>query len=246
MSDRLLLTHDGLQLLLESESDPFRRRDLTPDLAEQFDRLQAVGLLDEGGRVTKQAGPALEALRKPAVKLEIEVAVGRTGRKWFAAMGGTRSVILAPPSVALGPGVTAAQVASFAEPPPAEFEVQIVERAWAPVAACAWVGVGPRLQRAGELEFPVDALQRRLVDPAEPTPQGVDPELWAQPLLMWGLTADPGGHSMLVLDAGATGLWAFAETGPQARLVPLPSYEAWRLILQAITEAFTSADPEKS
>lgn len=241
MNEPLLLTHDGLQLLLESESDPFRRRDLEPELAEQFDRLQRAGLLDERGRVSEAAGPALVAIRKPTVRLEIEVAVGATGRKWYAAMGETRSVILAPPSVALNPGVSAAQVAGFTEPPPAEFEVQIVERAWAPVAACAWVGIGPRQQRAGELEFSVDALQRRLVDPAEPVPPGVDPALWAQPMLMWGLTANPGGHSMLVLDAGATGLWAFAETGPQARLVPLPSYEAWRLILQAITEAFTTS-----
>lgn len=242
MSDPLLLTHDGLQMLLESESDPFRRRDLSPDLAEQFDRLQGAGLLDELGRVPAAAAPALQALRKPVVRLEIEVAAGQTGRKWYAAMGETRSVVLAPPSLALGPGVSAAQVASFAEPPPAEFQVRIVERAWAPVAACDWLGIGPREQRAGVHEFPAGALQRRLVDAAEPVPPGVDPELWAQPLLMWGLTADPGGHSMLVLDAGATGLWAFAETGPQVRLVPLPSYEAWRLILQAITEAFTAPD----
>ncbi|MFI6320577.1 hypothetical protein ACIBG8_23785 [Nonomuraea sp. NPDC050556] len=240
MSEPLLLTHEGLQLLLESESDPFRRRDLAPEQAEQYDRLQKAGLLDERGRVTPESAPALAAIRQPVVRLEIEMAVGRTGRRWYAAMGETRSVILAPPSLALGPDVSAAQVASFAEPP-SEFELLVVERAWTPVEACSWLGVGPREQRADLIELPADALQRRLADPAEPVPPGVDPEVWSQPLLMWGLTADPGGHSMLVLDAGASGLWAFAGRDPRARLVPLPSYEAWRLVLQAITEAFTTA-----
>ncbi|WP_084963681.1 hypothetical protein [Thermoactinospora rubra] len=238
MTEQLLLSHDGLQLLLESEIEPFRPQELSPALAEQHARLREAGLLDDRGRVPEQARPALDTLRKPVVRLEIEAAVGRVGRRWYAAMGDTHAVIVESPSPALGPGVSAEQVAGFAEPPPGEFAVRIVERAWTPVAACAWLGVGPRLQRAGELDLPGASLQRRLVDPREPVPDGVDPELWAQPMLLWGLTTDPGGPSLLVLDAGATGLWAFTETGERARLTALPSYEAWRLILHAITVAY--------
>jgi hypothetical protein len=118
------------------------------------------------------------------------------------------------------------------------------------------VGIGPRQQRAEPFTVPADALQRRLADATEPPPPGVDPVLWAEPMLMWGLTVDvgehgpipdepepspagrepllPGEHGLLVLDAGATGLWAFTAARPEAHLTPLPAYEAWRLILRAI------------
>ena len=242
MTGPLRLTHDGIRLLLESDVEPYRRRDLDAELAGQFDRLCEAGLLDDRGRVAKDARHVVETLREPAVRMEIEAVVGRTGRRWYAALGDTHAVVLSPPGIALGPGVDAATVAAFEEPPPAEFDVQIVPKSWAPVAACEWLGVGPREQRSGEHEVtgPIDvtALRRRLADATEPPPPGVTAALWSQPLLMWGLRTEPGDAHALVLDGGATGLWAVTETEPAVTLVPLPPYEAWRMILAAITQAY--------
>ncbi|MEU6717345.1 hypothetical protein ABZ897_38270 [Nonomuraea sp. NPDC046802] len=236
-STRVTLTDTGLRLLMGADQDPCQRQELDPEAAEQFDRLVEAGLLSERGRVLPKARPALEAIREPVSRLVIEAAVGRTGRRWSAAIGAARAVVLAPPAIALGPGVSAAEAAAFDEPPTEEFELRIMEPGWAVVDACAWAGIGPRLQRADPFTLPSDVLQRRLIDPDEAAPSGVDPELWAEPMLMWGLRADPGEHGLLVLDAGATGLWAFTATQPEASLVPLPAYEAWRFILRGLRQA---------
>ncbi len=244
MSEPLRLTHDGLRLLLESDGEPYRRRDLGDELGEQYDRLRRAGLLDDRGRVERDARHAVEALRKPEVRMEIEAVVGRTGRRWYAALGETHAVVLSPPGIALGPGVDAETVAAFEEPPPAEFDVQIVPKSWVPVAACQWVGVGPREQRSGEREVtgPIDAaaLRRRLADAAEPPPAGAGAALWEQPLLLWGVRTEPGDAHALVLDGGATGLWAVTEVEPGITLAPLPPYEAWRMLLAAVTQAYQS------
>lgn len=244
MTEPLRLTRDGLRLLLESDGEPYRRRELGPELAEQYDRLVAAGLLDDRGRVERDARHAVETLRRPDVRMEIEAVVGRTGRRWYAAMGETHAVVLSPPGIAIGPGVDAETVASFDEPPPAEFDVQIVPKSWAPVAACEWVGIGPRRQRSGlrEAPGPIDpaALRRRLADASEPVPPGAGAELWEQPLLMWGVRTEPGDAHALVLDGGVTGLWAVVEVESAVRLLPLPPYEAWCMLLTAITQAYRS------
>lgn len=103
MTGRLRLTHDGLRLLPESDGEPYRRRDLDEDLGEQYDRLCEAGLPDDRGRVAREARHAVETLRRPAVRMEIEAVVGRTGRRWYAAFGDTHAVVLSPPGIALGP-----------------------------------------------------------------------------------------------------------------------------------------------
>ncbi|GAA3684903.1 hypothetical protein GCM10022224_057020 [Nonomuraea antimicrobica] len=251
MSDnaQVRLTDAGLRMLMAADQDPYQRNEVDP---EQFDRLVGAGLLDERGRALPKAQPALEAMREPVARLAIEAAVGRTGRRWSAAIGEAQAVVLAPPAVALGPDVSAAEVAAFDEPPPEEFELRIMPPGWAVVDACAWAGIGPRLQRADPFTLPTDVLRCRLEDAGVPVPDGIDPELWAEPMLMWDLTIDPGEsteqpgrHGLLVLDTGATGLWAFTATQPESRLVPLPSYEVWRLILRALRQA-PPGGPEES
>lgn len=234
------LTEAGVDLFYRSGSWYRRRRKLDPERAEQFDRLHEAGLLDERGRATEDAQPALRALRNPWMTVTVQATAGQFGRQWIAQLGPTHAWIIAHPSPAIGPHLTAEQVAALDESHGKEFEVQIVPLSWTPVAACQWIGINPREARPTGLETKCisrDSLVRRVADPAEPCPEGIDPEFWAQPMLLWAVITNPGGAHCLVLDTGHDGLWQVQQEDSDVELEAALPHDAWRLIVRAMNKA---------
>lgn len=189
----LWLTREGLDLLLESDSTPYSRRELTESQAEQWDRLREAGLLNARGRIPWKARHILAAIRRPEVAVEAYALTGDTAAvRWRANMKGDHALIWAPPGPVPDATVTARQVADYLRDPPEEYYVQVVTKSWTPVAAFAWMGLCNRDAYDGDHRFPAKALYRRLTDPDEPCPPGVPPALWAEPLVLWYVVAFPG------------------------------------------------------
>lgn len=235
----LRLTREGLDLLLESDSVPFSRRELTDEQAEQWERLRAAGLLNTRGKVPWRARHVLAAIRTPEVAMEVYAMDGDTAvARWRANMQGDHALIWAPPSPVPDSTVTARQVADYLRNPPEEYYVQVVTKAWTPVAAFAWMGLCGRNAYAGDYRFPGEALARRLTDPDEPCPPGVPPTLWAEPLMFWYVVATPGEHCTYLLDSGASGLWEIEWEKGEVRLEPLPVYNAWLTLLEILQRAY--------
>lgn len=246
-----VITEAGLRLLLESATAPQLREALGEQLRPQLDRLARAGLIDGDGRLNPGAADLAEAVRRPSIQLQIEVAAGRSVRAWKAWLGYRHAVILSQPSPAITVADTPQDVAGREPPALAEYSLQVVLPGWAPVAAARWLGLGPRESPAARGRLPLSALLRRLADPRTPVP-GDDPVLariWGQPMQTCAIAVQPGTERprgglperVVLLDTARTGLWLLAtedDTGdPAAVLTPLPSHTAWRLLLTLITDA---------
>jgi hypothetical protein len=255
-----VITEAGLRLLLDSATAAQRREALGEQLRPELDRLVQAGLIGADGRLAQGAKDVVEAVRRPTVQMEIEVAAGRSVRAWKAWLGHRRAVILAQPSPAIMAADSPQDVAGRQPAVLTDYSLQAVLPGWVPLAAARWLGLGPREQPGGHRRLPLAGLLRRLTDPGSPPP-GNDPVLasiWDQPVQMCAITVQPGGEQVLLLDAARTGLWLCtpedAEPGSAARepasvpaqdtehaatavLTPLPSHVAWRLLLTLITNA---------
>jgi hypothetical protein len=234
-----VITEAGLELLVRSATSAQRPEALNEPLRLELEGLVRAGLVDGDGRLNPGAKDLVEAVRRPNVRMQIEVAAGQSVRTWKAWLGYQRAVILAQSS----PAITAADgPRDVAERRPltlAGYDLQAVLPGWVPVAAARWLGLGPRESLAGLPRLPLPALLRRLADPATPVP-GDDPVLariWEQPLQMCAITVEPSGERAVLLDGARTGLWLLASEEEVAVLTPLPSHEAWRLLLTLITKA---------
>jgi len=200
----LRLTMEGLLVLAAAARRPVQPDELTDQARAQLDILRGHGLIGNLGTPTEQAAPVTQALIAPNVRLRAEIGTARGRATWSAWLGAERAV-----------------VAVRADPARDDLAVFIVPPGWAPVMAVRWLGVGPRPKATldGAARLPVTLLQQRLADPATPIPAGIGGELralWGQPLVLWGLKAEPGGFGMLVLDAGQAGFWQALPRGTPA------------------------------
>jgi hypothetical protein len=199
----LRLTMEGLLVLAAAARRPVRPGELTERARAQLDILHGEGLIGNRGTVTEGAAAAARALAAPNVRLNADIGTSAGRATWSAWLGPERAV-----------------VAVRADPARDDLAVFIVPPAWAPVMAVRWLGVGPRPEAApGSVAVvPMALLQQRLADRAVPAPPGAPAEvraLWDQPLVLWGLRADPGGFGLLVLDAARAGFWLASVEGAQ-------------------------------
>jgi hypothetical protein len=204
----LRLTMEGLLVLAAAARRPVQPDELTGLARAQLDILRGHGLIGNLGTPTEQAAPVTRALIAPNVRLRAEIGTARGRASWSAWLGAERAV-----------------VAVRADPASDDLAVFIVPPGWAPVMAVRWLGVGPRPKATldGAARLPLTLLQQRLADPATPIPAWACGELrtlWGQPLVLWGLKAEPGGFGMLVLDAGQAGFW---QALPRGNLATGPS-----------------------
>jgi len=200
----LRLTMEGLLVLAAAARRPVQPDELTDQARAQLDILRGHGLIGNLGTPTEQAAPVTRALTAPNVRLRAEIGTAQGRATWSAWLGAERAV-----------------VAVRADPGSDDLAVFIVPPGWAPVMAVRWLGIGPRPKAplGGAARLPLALLQRRLADPATPIPAGSCGELralWGQPLVLWGLKAEPGGFGLLVLDAGQAGFWQALPRGNPA------------------------------
>lgn len=250
-----VITAAGLRLLLDSATAPQAGPLPDESLRLERDQLVQAGLIGGDGWLNPAAADVVEAVRRPHVELQAEVAAGESVRVFKAWLGYRRAVILAQPS----PAITAADgprdIAGRTPPTLDGYQLQVVVPGWVPVAAARWLGFGPRESPAGSGRLPRPALLRRLADPGAPLPGAPLPgapapgapapgddqvlaRIWAQPMQLCALTVQPSRYRTLVLDAAGAGLWLLAEEDPgTAVLTPLPAHAAWRLLLTLITRA---------
>lgn len=233
-----VITAAGLRLLLDSATAPQAGPLPDESLRLERDQLVQAGLIGGDGWLNPAAADVVEAIRRPNVELQAEVAAGESVRVFKAWLGYRRAVILAQPS----PAITAADgprdIAGRTPPALDGYQLQVVVPGWVPVAAARWLGFGPRESPAGSGRLPWPALLRRLADPGAPVPgdDQVLARIWAQPMQLCALTVQPSRYRTLVLDAAGAGLWLLATEDPgTAVLTPLPAHAAWRLLLTLIT-----------
>jgi hypothetical protein len=234
-----VITEAGLRLLLDSATTPQAGHTLDEPLRLERDQLVQAGLIGGDGWLNPAATDVVEAIRRPDVQLQVEVAAGASVRVFKAWLGYQRAVILAQPSPAITVADSPQDIAGRTPPALAGYQLQVVVPGWVPVAAARWLGLGPRESPAGDRRLPWPALLRRLADPGAPVP-GDDPvlaRLWGQPMQLCAITVQPSRSRTLVLDAAGAGLWRLATEDPgTAVLTPLPPHAAWRLLLTLITQ----------
>jgi hypothetical protein len=238
-----LITEAGLQLLIKSATSPQPPEAFGEPLRAELDGLVQAGLTGADGRLNPAAKDIVEAVRRPNVQLQIEVAAGQSVRAWKAWLGYQRAVILAQARPAIAATDSPADVTGRTPLTQPDFRLQAVVPGWVPVAAAQWLGLGPRESPAGRPGLPRAALFQRLGDPGSPVP-GDDPVLariWAQPMQLCAITVQPSGERTFLLDAASAGLWLLTteDSGPDgtAMLAPLPAHAAWRLLLTLIANA---------
>lgn len=234
-----VITAAGLDLMVRSATSPQRPEALDEDLRPELEGLVQAGVIGGDGRLSPGAKDLVEAVRRPNVAMQIEVAAGQSVRAWKAWLGYQRAVILAQSSPAIAAADSPDEVAGRKPLALAQYHLQAVVSGWVPVAAARWLGLGPRESPPGHPRLPMPALFRRLADPRTPLP-GDDPVLariWDQPMQMCAITVEPSGERAVLLDTARTGLWLLAIEDAEAALTPLPSHAAWRLLLTLITKA---------
>lgn len=234
----LRLSTAGLALLAAAAHGPLRPGELTEEGRGQLAVLRERGIIGAAGTPAEEALPAIRAMAPSNVRLTAEIAVNTGCVTWSAWLGLERAV-----------------VAVRTDPADTELAVFIVRPGWAPAMAVRWLGVGPRPHppAADPVTLPRDLLQRRLADRTVPVPEGATAELgalWAGPLKLWGVQAQPGDFGFLVLDAGQAGYWLVdapsaggtaalrAEGADDAvTLRPRSAREVWRRMMHATVSA---------
>lgn len=236
----LRLSATGLALLAAAAHGPLRPDDLTEQGRGQLAVLRERGIISPDGTPIEVALPAIRAMAPSSVRLTAEIAVNTGCATWSAWLGPERAV-----------------VAVRTDPADTDLAVFIVQPGWAPAMAIRWLGVGPRPHppATDPVTLPRDLLLRRLADRTVPVPEGVTAQLgalWAGPLKLWGVRAQPGDFGFLVLDAGQGGYWLAgqpsgggtaalrAEAGGadgHVTLRPWPAREVWRRVVHAVVSA---------
>lgn len=242
-----LITEAGLDLMIKSATSPQHPEAFGEPLRAELEGLVQAGLIGGDGRLNPAAEGLVEALRRPNVHLQIEVAAGQSVRAWRAWLGYRHAVILAQSRPAITAADSPLDVAGRRPSTLPGYRLQAVVPGWVPVAAAQWLGLGPRESPAGHPRLPLAALFRRLGDPGTPVPgdDAVLARIWDQPMQMCAITAEPSGERTILLDAARAGLWLLAteDPGPDASadatatLAPLPSHAVWRLLLTVIVNA---------
>lgn len=240
MTSALRLSTTGLALLAAAAHGPLRPDDLTQEGRDQLAVLRERGIIGPAGMPTEAARPAVRAMASSSVRLTAEIAV-HTGRAtWSGWLGLERAV-----------------VAVRNDPAGTDLAVFIVQPGWAPAMAVRWLGVGPRPNPppTDPITLPRDLLLGRLADRTVPVPEGATADLralWAGPLKLWGVRAEPGNFGFLVLDAGQAGYWLADDpsegvtAAPRAEdadsvvtLRPRSAREVWRRVVHATVSADT-------
>lgn len=236
----LRLSTAGLALLAAAAHGPLRPDDLTEEGRGQLAVLCERGIVGAAGTPTEAALPAIRAMAPSSVRLTAEIAVNTGCATWSAWLGLERAV-----------------VAVRTNPADNDLAVFIVRPGWAPAMAVRWLGVSPRPHppATDPITLPRDLLLRRLADRTVPVPEGATAELralWAGPLMMWGVRAQPGDFGFLVLDAGQAGYWLVDEPSGDriadlraggadggVALRPRSAREMWRRVVHATVSADT-------
>lgn len=237
-----LITEAGLRLMVESATSPQRPEAFGEPLRAELEGLVQAGVIGTDGRLNPAAKDLVEAVRRPNVQLQIEVAAGQSVRTFRAWLGYQRAVVLAQSRPAITAADSPLDVAGRRPLTQPDYRLQAVVPGWVPVAAAQWLGLGPRESPAASPRLPLPALFRRLGDPGTPVP-GDDPVLariWEQPMQLCVISAEPSGERRILLDAARAGLWLLAreDSGADATvLAPLPAHAAWRLLLTLIVNA---------
>ncbi len=238
-----LVTEAGFRLMVESATSPQRPGAFGEPLRAELEGLVQAGLIGADGRLNPAAKDLVEAVRRPNVQLRIEVAAGQSVRTFRAWLGYQRAVILAQSKPAITAADSPLDVAGREPLTQPDYRLQAVVPGWVPVAAAAWLGLGPRESPAASPRLPLPALFRRLGDPGTPMP-GDDPilaRIWDQAMQLCVISAEPSGERIILLDAARAGLWLLAteDSGADATatLAPWPAHAAWRLLLTLIVNA---------
>lgn len=250
-----VVTEAGLRLIRDLAASPEGPGPVDEHLRPELERLARAGLADASGSLHASGQVFADTMRWSNVQVEIEVAAGQSVRAWKSWLGYERAIVLGQPSPAITAHDTPRGVAGRQPLTLSEYSLQVVTPGWVPVDALHWLGFWPRTSPGrGPCQLPLPALLRRVTDPATPPPRD-DPDvtrLWAQPLQMCAVTAEPAGDRVLLLDSASTGVWMLAtggedaggtapadETGP-VTLTPLPPRAIWRLLLTLTVHAVTS------
>src|SRR5699024_6462577 len=127
----------------------------------EAEALEQAGLVSATGEIPDDARPVLSAVREPVCTVDVEAAVGVTGRTFRAWVGTDVAVIFASDPPWSGVEPTAEATASFAMPPPAARELRVVDPEWVPVALARWASITPRqVREPAELSVAADTFQR--------------------------------------------------------------------------------------
>ena len=223
----LRLSTAGLALLAAAAHGPLRPDDLTEQGRGQLAVLRERGIIGAMGTPTEAALPAIRAMAPSSVRLTAEIAVNTGCATWSAWLGPERAV-----------------VAIRTDPADTDLAVFIVQPGWAPAMAVRWLGVGPRPHppATDPVTLPRGLLLRRLADRTVPVPGGATARLralWAGPLKLWGVRAQPGDFGFLVLDAGQHGYWLAGQASGDGdvTLRPRSAREVWRRVVHAAVSA---------
>lgn len=240
----------GLHLLLDALVEPIDPGRVPAALADDVAVLVGAGLLSPDGSVPEAARAGVAAVRTPVCVLDLEAAVGRVPRHYRAYIGARSAATYATDPPFPGLRSSSVVVAEYDVPPLRSRQFRIVARDWPPIDAAEWIGLTPRPDRAdGRFIVPVDVLTRRLGDAATPPPApaadesaadesgaaaGLLRRVWAEPLVAWGLTVDPGNARLLVLDAGASGHFLLTRSGPDVVATAASSRTVWEAMIAMI------------
>lgn len=233
----LRLTPEGIALFVAASRRPQPPDDLAAGQREQHAVLTRAGLIGPDGGVTEAARDAADALDTPRVLVQVKAVRGRAAATWTAWVGAARSFVVASPSPALGAGDD-----PYAPAGPFDLEgelnVEIVVPGWTSVCAMRWLGVTPRPEEGrDEVRVQAALLERRLAGERVPPPDDAAPRLrtiWGQPTLLWAASSSPGDAALLMLDAGAAGLWRVRTEGGTSVLSPCSSREVWRDMMRLV------------
>lgn len=233
----------GLHLLLDALVEPIDLSRVPPDRVDDVSALVGAGLLAPDGSVPAAARAGVAAVRQPLCVIDIEAAVGRVPRHYRAYVGERAAATYATDPPFSGLRSSRAAVAEYDVPPLRSRQFRIIARDWPPVDAAEWVGLTPRPDRLdGRFTVSADDLSRRLGDASTPKPGGdthdgdadVLRQVWAEPLVAWGVTVDPGGARMMVLDAGTAGHFELSRSGNRVVAAGASSRTIWERMIAMI------------
>lgn len=236
----------GLHLLLDALIEPIDLSRVPSDRVDDVSALVGAGLLATDGSVPAAARAGVAAVRRPLCVIDIEAAVGRVPRHYRAYVGARAAATYATDPPFSGVRSSGAAVAEYDVPPLRSRQFRIVARDWPPVDAAEWVGLTPRPDRVdGRFAVSAGDLSRRLGDASTPLPRGAADQLdnggadvlqqvWIEPLVAWGVTVDPGGGRMMVLDAGAAGHFELSRSGNRVVAAGASSRTIWERMIAMV------------
>lgn len=198
--------------------------------------LDKAGLMDPKGRLTAAGLTMTAPLADPLGSLTVSAGYLDRGSSLQVALGQQDALLLAGPSHA-----------ELMGPDPGRhrdrLQLDLVSLNDLYPAVAAWLGIGPAWTvPVAALEVPVEALNRRMVDPSEPAPV-TDPawlRMWAEPWFLWHVSdgAESGdGTGWGYIGAGRAGQHRLVVDGESASLLPLNSSQAYRDLMSGIEGA---------